>query len=137
MARKVSKSKPKTKSDDKVSDKSPDKSPDKQQGTNLGDGRFVDRLAAGTTPAARTANISQLRRARGQIDGIERMILDDRYCADIIIQITAARASLQVVANALLAAHLKQCHNAAMSNGGAVADEMYQELVRLVAKMTK
>lgn len=133
MARKVSKSKPKAKSDDKVSDKGPDK----QQGTNLGDGRFVDRLAAGTIPAARTANISQLRRARGQIDGIERMILDDRYCADIIIQITAARASLQVVANALLAAHLKQCHNAAMSNGGAVADEMYQELVRLVAKMTK
>ncbi len=129
MARKVSKSKPNTKSDANGQDQ--------QQGTNLGDGRFVDRLAAGTIPAARTANIAQLRRARGQIDGIERMILDDRYCADIIIQITAARASLQVVANALLAAHLKQCHNAAMSNGGAVADEMYQELVRLVAKMTK
>lgn len=121
MARKVSKSKQKPIS----------------TSNDLGDGRFVDRLAAGITPAARTANIAQLRRARGQIDGIERMILEDRYCADVIIQITAARASLQVVANALLAAHMKQCHNKAMGNGGAVADEMYQEIVRLVARMTK
>lgn len=99
--------------------------------------RAADRLAAGVDPAARAANILQLRRARGQIDGIERMIEDDRYCADIIIQITAARASLQVVANALLQAHLKAAHKAAMNNGGAAADEMYQELVSLVSKMAK
>ncbi len=96
-----------------------------------------DRQAAGVAPAARAANIRQLRRARGQVDGIERMIEDDRYCADIIVQITAARASLQVVARALLEAHLKATHRAAMSNGGARADEMYQELVGLVAKMSK
>lgn len=100
-------------------------------------GRFVDRLAAGIDPAARAANILQLRRARGQVDGIERMIAEDRYCADIIVQITAARASLQVVANSLLEAHLKACHKAAMDNGGAAADLMYQELVGLVSKMTK
>lgn len=97
----------------------------------------ADRMAAGVLPAARSANIVQLRRARGQIDGIERMIEEDRYCADIITQITAARASLLVVARSLLQAHLKACHNAAMSNGGAAADEMYQELVDLVSKMAK
>lgn len=97
----------------------------------------ADRLAAGIDPAARAANILQLRRARGQVDGIERMIEEDRYCADIIVQITAARASLQVVANALLEAHLRACHKAAISNGGAAADQMYQELVGLVSKMTK
>lgn len=101
------------------------------------EGKFADRQAAGVIPAARAANMLQLRRARGQVDGIERMIIDDRYCADIIVQITAARASLQVVANSLLAAHLKNCHNAALSNGGAVADKMYQELVDLVSKMAK
>lgn len=99
--------------------------------------RFVDRLAAGIDPAARAANILQLRRAKGQVDGIERMIEDDRYCADIIVQITAVRASLQVVAKALLGAHLKACHKAAMNNGGAAADKMYQELVGLVSTMTK
>lgn len=98
---------------------------------------LVDRLAAGVDPAARAANITQLRRAKGQVDGIERMIEEDRYCADIIVQITAARASLQVVANALLESHLKACHKLAASNGGAAADEMYQELVGLVSKMTK
>lgn len=95
------------------------------------------RLAAGIDPAARAANILQLERARGQIDGIKRMIEDDRYCADIIIQITAARASLQVVAKALLTAHLRASHTAAINNGGAAADKMYQELVDLVSKMTK
>lgn len=102
-----------------------------------GEGRAGDRRAAGVDPAARAANILQLRRARGQIDGIERMIQQDRYCADIIVQITAARASLQVVAKSLLESHLKACHKAAMNNGGAAADVMYQELVDLVTKMAK
>lgn len=98
---------------------------------------LADRLAVGVDPTAKAANMLQLRRARGQIDGIERMIDEDRYCADIITQITAARASLQVVAKALLEEHLKRCHKAAMNNGGAAADEMYQELVDLVGKMAK
>ncbi len=101
------------------------------------EGKFTDRQAAGVIPAARAANMLQLRRARGQVDGVERMIMDDRYCADIIVQIIAVRASLQVVANSLLAAHLKNCHTAAITNGGAVADKMYQELVDLVSKMAK
>ncbi|MFM9959587.1 MAG: metal-sensitive transcriptional regulator [Phycisphaerales bacterium] len=95
------------------------------------------RMSAKVDPTTRAANLLQLKRARGQIDGIERMILDDRYCADIIIQITAARASLQVVAKQLLETHLKACHKAAMNNGGAAADIMYQELVDLVSKMAK
>lgn len=102
-----------------------------------GAGHFAARLAMEIDPAARAANILRIRRAKGQVDGIERMIESDRYCADIITQITAARASLQAVAKALLESHLKACHNAAVSNGGAAADKMYQELVVLVSKMTK
>lgn len=97
----------------------------------------MERKASGIDPAARAANIRQLRRAMGQVDGIARMIEQDRYCADIIIQITAARASLQVVAKALLESHLKACHKAAMNNGGVGVDQMYQELVDLVGKMAK
>lgn len=97
----------------------------------------VSRTAAGVIPAARSANLMQLRRARGQIDGIERMVADDRYCVDIITQIMAARASLQVVAKALLEAHLKYCHEVALRNGGAEADRMYQEVVDLVSKMAR
>ena len=100
-------------------------------------GGHTDKLAAGIDPAARAANILQLRRARGQVDGIERMLQDDRACAEIIVQIIAARASLQVVANSLLEAHLRACHAAAAGNGGAAVDKMYQELVGLVAKMSR
>jgi DNA-binding FrmR family transcriptional regulator len=96
-----------------------------------------DRMAAGLDPVAKAANTLQMRRARGQVDGIMRMIEDDRYCVDIIVQITAARASLQAVAKDLLARHLKSCHMAARDNGGAEADRMYQELVDLVSKMAK
>lgn len=95
------------------------------------------RMAAELDPAAKAANLLQLRRARGQVDGVERMIAGDRYCADIIVQITAARASLQTVAKDLLQRHLEASHRAAMSNGAAAADTMYQELVELVSKMSR
>lgn len=97
----------------------------------------VDRLAAGVDPAVRAANIRQLRRARGQASGVERMLEDDRYCTDIITQITAARASLQVVAQSLLESHLKTCHSAAISGDGAAADRMYQDLVCMVSQMSR
>lgn len=99
--------------------------------------RSDSRPTAGTVPAARSAHVVQLRRARGQVEGIERMINEDRACADIIVQITAARASLLAVGKSLLAAHLKACHEAAKSNGGLQMDDMYQELVDLVGKMAK
>ncbi len=97
----------------------------------------VGRMAAEVDPPAKAANLLQLRRARGQVDGVERMIVEDRYCADIIVQITAARASLQAVARDLLKRHLAVCHRTAVSNGGSAADAMYQELVELVSKMSK
>ncbi len=95
------------------------------------------RPGADANPAATAAQVAQLRRAKGQVEGIERMIESGRYCADIIVQIIAARASLQAVAKVLLKDHLKACHAEAMKNGGATADEMYQELLELVSKMAR
>jgi DNA-binding FrmR family transcriptional regulator len=94
-------------------------------------------MAAGTDPAARTANMLHMRRIIGQVEGIQRMVEEERYCADIIVQITAARASLQAVAKSLLAEHLKTCTTAAIRDGGTAADSMYQELVELVSKMAR
>jgi len=88
-------------------------------------------------PQDKAANLLQLRRIKGQVEGIQRMVEEERYCADIIIQVTAARASLQTVAKSLLNSHLKACRLAASSNGGGAVDQMYQELVDLVSKMAK
>lgn len=101
------------------------------------DGHGGDRPAVKIDSAARAANILRVRRAKGQVEGIERMIEADRYCADIITQITAARASLQAVAKALLKSHMDACHAAASKNGGATVDRMYQELVGLASKMMR
>jgi DNA-binding FrmR family transcriptional regulator len=97
-------------------------------------------MSVGADPAVRTAGLLQMKRIAGQVEGIRRMIEEDRYCADIIVQITAARASLQAVAKALLRDHLVACHHAAVRDGGvqgAAADAMYQELVDLVSKMSR
>lgn len=65
------------------------------------------------------------------------MIDTERYFGDVIIQIIAARASLQTVAKSLLETHLLRCHELAQSNGGASADKMYQDIVRLVSRMAQ
>lgn len=95
------------------------------------------RHSAEVSSVERRANITQLHRAKGQVEGIERMITNDRYCVEIITQITAARASLFVVSKSLLSAHLRACHDKAKGNGGAEIDSMYQELVLIVGKMSK
>ncbi len=88
-------------------------------------------------PQDKAANLVHLRRIKGQVEGIQRMVEEERYCADIIIQVNAARASLQTVAKSLLNSHLKACRLAASDNGGGAVDQMYQELVDLVSKMAR
>ncbi len=54
-------------------------------------------------------NIPRLNRISGQIDGIKKMIADNRYCPDIIIQIRAVRSALRAVESKILAKHLQHC----------------------------
>ena len=98
---------------------------------------LADRLAAGIDPAAKAAILTQIRRAKGQAAGIERMVEADRECADIITQIIAARASLMAVAKALLKDHMKRSHLLASQNGEMELDDMYQDLVDLLTKMAR
>ena len=53
--------------------------------------------------------LRQLKTARGQIDGIIKMVEEDRYCMDISQQVTAADALLRRVNKEILSAHLKHC----------------------------
>lgn len=52
---------------------------------------------------------ARLRRIEGQVRGIERMVEDDRYCIDILTQVTAARSALEEVALMLLRDHTAHC----------------------------
>jgi CsoR family transcriptional regulator, copper-sensing transcriptional repressor len=61
--------------------------------------------------------LKRLARIRGQIDGIVRMIEDDRYCIDILTQTSAARAALKSLEAAILEKHMAHCVREAMAAG--------------------
>ena len=61
-------------------------------------------------------DLPRLKRIRGQIDGIERMINDRRYCMDILQQIKASRSALQALEATILKTHLQGCVRTAMSS---------------------
>lgn len=93
------------------------------------------RKAAGVDAVMKEANLKHLRRIEGQVRGIAAMIMDDRYCADIITQVAAVRESLQAVSKNLLRNHLKHC--AAATVAGGESNGMYDELVDLVGKIAR
>ncbi|CAG1008616.1 Copper-sensing transcriptional repressor RicR [Phycisphaerales bacterium] len=95
------------------------------------------RRALGVDAGLKSANITRLKRAEGQVRGIARMIEQDRYCPDVIVQIAAAQESLRAVAKNLLKNHLKHCARAAMKAGEAEADAMCDELTDVLSRLTR
>ncbi len=90
--------------------------------------------AAEVDPEIRRANIVRLRRIEGQIRGIIRMIEEDRYCPDILVQVASARESLMGVSRELMRNHLKHCAAEAEREGGEAAEAMRGELLDLIFK---
>ena len=76
-----------------------------------------------------------LKTARGQIDGIMRMVEEDRYCIDIANQLMATQAILRRTNQEILRAHLEHCVKTAVESGDA--DEKIDEIVKLIDKMNK
>ena len=74
-----------------------------------------------------------LKTARGQIDGILRMVEEDRYCVDISVQVMATDAILRKVNNEILRAHMKGCVKEAILEGSG--DEKIDELMEVVDKL--
>ena len=92
------------------------------------------RKAKGVDAEIKAANLKRLKRIEGQVQGLSRMVEDDRYCADILTQIAATQQALRAVGRELMRNHLKHCATHAIGKGGAKADEMYDELIDLMYK---
>jgi DNA-binding FrmR family transcriptional regulator len=90
--------------------------------------------AAGVDPAGRAANLRRLRRIEGQVRGLQRMVEDGRYCADILVQIAAVHEALRSVGRELMRNHLRHCATKAIRAGGAEADDMVEELLQLMVR---
>lgn len=90
------------------------------------------RKAVGVDATIRARNLVRLRRIEGQVRGLQKMVESDRYCADILTQITSVHEALRGVSRELLRNHLKHCATSAIRAGDAEADAMYDELVDLM-----
>ncbi|MBQ5754222.1 MAG: metal-sensing transcriptional repressor [Oscillospiraceae bacterium] len=73
--------------------------------------------------------------ARGQLDGVLRMVEEDRYCIDVANQLAAAEAVLRRASREVLRAHMAACVTEAVTSGNA--EEKINELTELFDRMTK
>jgi DNA-binding FrmR family transcriptional regulator len=80
---------------------------------------------------------NRLRRIEGQVRGIQRMVDEDRYCIDVLSQISAVNRALQAVALELLDDHLGHCVADAMAEGGAGAKEKVAEASAAIARLVR
>jgi CsoR family transcriptional regulator, copper-sensing transcriptional repressor len=91
------------------------------------------RKAVGVDPLLKEANQNRLRRIEGQVRGLQKMVEEDRYCADIITQVASVQEALRGVARNLMKNHLRHCAAKALRSGKKDQTEaMYDELLELI-----
>ena len=78
---------------------------------------------------------TRLRRIEGQVRGLQKMIEEERYCADVLMQMSSVQEALRSVGRSLLLNHLKHCvAETIRTNDPDQAEEMYEELMELMYK---
>jgi DNA-binding FrmR family transcriptional regulator len=95
------------------------------------------RKAVAVDPDAKARNIRRLRLIEGQVRGLQKMVEEDRYCADILMQISSVHEALRSVGRELMRNHLKHCATAAVQAGPETAEPMYDELVDLMYRHSR
>jgi CsoR family transcriptional regulator, copper-sensing transcriptional repressor len=92
------------------------------------------RKAVAVDPEIKLANLKRLRRIEGQIRGLQKMVEEDRYCTDIVMQVSSVQEALRGVGRALMRNHLRHCTTKALQEGGEQATAMYDELLEVIYK---
>jgi DNA-binding FrmR family transcriptional regulator len=88
--------------------------------------------ASAVDPDIKSGNLNRLRRIEGQVRGLQKMVEEERYCADILTQLSSVQEALRGVARELLRNHLKHCATSAIRSGEEKAEAMYDELIDLM-----
>ncbi|WP_077615616.1 metal-sensing transcriptional repressor [Caenibacillus caldisaponilyticus] len=79
--------------------------------------------------------LNRLKRIEGQVRGLQKMVEDDRYCVDILVQLSAVQAALREVGFSLTERHAKMCVAHAIQEGSG--EEHIDELLKVVRQLTK
>lgn len=92
--------------------------------------------ALAVDPEIRDKNLKRLRRIEGQVRGLQRMVEEDLYCADIMTQIASVQEALRSVGRELVRNHMKHCASAAIrSDDPKRGEAMYEELLDMVYRL--
>ena len=81
--------------------------------------------------------LKRLRRIEGQARGLQRMVEDEKYCIDILTQVSAMTKALQSVALGLLEEHMSHCVVEAAAAGGSAAEEKLREASEAIARLVR
>jgi len=95
------------------------------------------RKAAGVDPDIKDRNQKRLRRIEGQVRGLQKMVGEDRYCPEIMVQIASVHEALRGVGRELMRNHLRHCVAQAVRAGGSEAEATYDELLDLIYTTTR
>ena len=96
-----------------------------------------ERHAVTIDPGIKERNLKRLRRIEGQVRGLQKMVEEDRYCADVLTQISSVHEALRAVGRELMRNHLKHCASTAIRASDADAEAMYDELVEMMYKHSR
>ena len=96
-----------------------------------------ERKAVGVDADIKDRNLKRLRRIEGQVRGLQRMVEEDRYCGDIMTQISSVHEALRSVSRELMRNHLKHCATSAIRSSENEAEAMYDELVDMMYKHSR
>jgi DNA-binding FrmR family transcriptional regulator len=97
----------------------------------------TERKAVAVDTDIKQRNLLRLKRIEGQVRGLQKMVEDDRYCADIMTQISSVNEALRSVGKELMKNHLKHCAATAIRSSDEEAAAMYDEIVDLMYKSGK
>jgi DNA-binding FrmR family transcriptional regulator len=87
--------------------------------------------------ANKGALLARLARIEGQVRGLSRMVETDKYCIDVLTQVSATTRALQAVALELLDDHLKHCVIEAATQGGELAEDKVREATAAITRLVK
>lgn len=93
--------------------------------------------AMGIPEDVREDLIRRLSRIRGQVNGLTRMVEEDRYCPDVLQQFAAVRSALRSAEKVMLGSHLEGCATRALSDGGEGAEQVREEILDLFSRYLK
>lgn len=101
------------------------------------DAATTARRAVAVDPAIKQRNLTRLRRIEGQVRGLQKMVEEERWCADVLTQVASVQEALRSVSRELLRNHLKHCAASAVREDAARADAIHDELVELMFKYAR